>query len=167
MADRNGQSRPTRTTMMDVAAHAGVSQTTVSLVLNDIAGSRLSETTRSRVRKAADELGYRLVRRGPRRISVDKTAIAFVADEISTDPWMALAFEGVREKAWELGLSVNLWVTRGDPEMEEAAMAQAGRLPLVGIIYGSILTRRVEPPAALLDRPSVLLNCYDAKRARP
>jgi LacI family transcriptional regulator len=153
--------------MMDVAGRAGVSQTTVSLVLNDIAGARLSETTRNRVRKAADELGYRLVRRGPRRTSVDKTAIAFIVDEISTDPWMALAFDGVREKAWEFGLSVNLWVTRGDREMEEAAVAHAGRLPLLGIVYGSIFTRRVEPRAALLDRPSVLLNCYDAKRALP
>src|SRR5512145_365912 len=101
MADSKGQARPARTTMMDVAARAGVSQTTVSLVLNDIAGARLSETTRSRVRKAADELGYRHVRRGPRRTSLDKTAIAFIVDEISTDPWMALAFDGVREKAWE------------------------------------------------------------------
>ena len=35
-------------TMIDVAARAGVSQTTVSLVLNNSQGARLSASTRSR-----------------------------------------------------------------------------------------------------------------------
>ena len=54
--------------MIDVAAAAGVSQTTVSLVLNNSLGARLSAATRQRVRDAARELGYSLPRPpGPRR----------------------------------------------------------------------------------------------------
>ena len=45
--------------MMDVALAAGVSQTTVSLVLNNSLGARLSTATRQRVRDAARDLGYR------------------------------------------------------------------------------------------------------------
>ena len=52
-------------TMIDVAAAAGVSQTTVSLVLNNAVGARLSTATRQRVRDAARELGYALPRHGP------------------------------------------------------------------------------------------------------
>src|SRR4030065_38344 len=45
-------------TARDVAELAGVSRTTVSFVLNDVAGMRNSEETRARVRDAAQQLDY-------------------------------------------------------------------------------------------------------------
>ena len=42
----------------DVAERAGVSRTTVSFVLNDVPGVRITEETRQRVREAARELNY-------------------------------------------------------------------------------------------------------------
>ncbi|QKG18830.1 LacI family DNA-binding transcriptional regulator [Actinomadura verrucosospora] len=45
-------------TSVDVARLAGVSQATVSYVLNDAPGVTISEATRTRVRAAAEELGY-------------------------------------------------------------------------------------------------------------
>ena len=51
--------------MMDVAARSGVSQSSVSMVLNNTGGVRVSEATRERVRRAAEELGYRVWRRSP------------------------------------------------------------------------------------------------------
>ena len=52
-------SRPgTAPTSTDVARLAGVSRATVSYVLNDTHTIRISEATRSRVRAAAEELGY-------------------------------------------------------------------------------------------------------------
>ena len=156
-----------KATMMDVAARAGVSQATVSLVMNGSQGVRLSEATRSRVLEAAQALGYELVRRGPRQTATDKTTIGFVVDEISTDPWMALAFDGMREKAWEFGLTVNLAVTRGDKDMEDQVLGMICQQPILGLIYGTMLTRRIRPVQALLDQPSVLLNCYDEDRRLP
>ncbi len=153
--------------MLDVAAKAGVSQATVSLVLNDNRGVRLSVTTRTRVLEAAHELGYELVKRGPRRTTSDKTVIGMLVDELSTDPWMALAFDGVREKAWEYGLTVTLAVTGGDPEMEAQVLGMMSQQPLLGVVYGTILTRRMEPAKPLFDQPTVLLNCYDAERRLP
>jgi DNA-binding LacI/PurR family transcriptional regulator len=47
-----------RVTSQDVADIAGVSRTTVSLVLNDVAGTHISPETRQKVRKAAEQLGY-------------------------------------------------------------------------------------------------------------
>ncbi|UCD98708.1 MAG: LacI family DNA-binding transcriptional regulator [Chloroflexota bacterium] len=47
-----------RVTSNDVAEHAGVSRTTVSLVLNNVEGVQISEETRQRVIDAALELGY-------------------------------------------------------------------------------------------------------------
>jgi LacI family transcriptional regulator len=48
-----------RVTSRDVAERAGVSQTTVSLVLNDRGGTNIPEETRRRVRDVATRLGYR------------------------------------------------------------------------------------------------------------
>jgi len=47
-----------KVTSHDVAQRAGVSRTTVSFVLNNVPGARISEETRRRVLEAAKELGY-------------------------------------------------------------------------------------------------------------
>src|SRR5919112_5700888 len=47
-----------RVTATDVAREAGVSQATVSYVLNDTPGQSIPEATRQRVREAVDRLGY-------------------------------------------------------------------------------------------------------------
>ncbi len=47
-----------RVTLRDVAEASGVAQSTVSFVLNDDPRQKISEATRDRVRKAAEDLGY-------------------------------------------------------------------------------------------------------------
>ncbi len=153
--------------MMDVAARAGVSQATVSLVLNGSAGARLSAATRERVREAAQELGYRLVRRGQKKMPIENKLIGFVVDELATDPWMSLAFDGAREKALESGVTMTLAVLRGEDAREDQVLDQMAQQPLLGLIYGTILTRQLDPPKAFFEMPSVLVNCYDAKRRLP
>jgi LacI family transcriptional regulator len=165
---RAAPTRSRRPTMTDVAAAAGVSQTTVSLVLNDAAGARLLENTRERVLEAARALGYQLVRRGaPVQSLGGATAIGFVVNEMSTDPWTAIAMDGARETAWEHGLTISAGVTRGDAEMERAVLSQMASQPLLGLIYGAIHTQRVTPPQFLSRVPTVLLNCYAADRSLP
>src|ERR1700758_79758 len=162
---RNAASR--RPTMIDVANEARVSQTTVSLVLNHADGARLSAGTRERVMKAAARLGYHPVRRGGAPGSAGAASIGFICDEISTDPWTAIGLDGVREKAWERGLTVMVMATRGDADMESAALAQLTAQPLVGLVYATINTRLVDAPAALSQLPTVLLNCHAANGALP
>lgn len=155
-------------TMTDVAALAGVSQTTVSLVLNDAEGARLSHETREHVMAAAQALGYRLMRRSSMApLNRGGAAIGFVCNEISTDPWCALAMDGAREKAWEYGLTISAAVTRGDAEIERAVLAQLAAQPLLGLIYCTINTRRVDRPQLPRDIPTILLNCYVADRSLP
>ena len=153
--------------MIDVANEARVSQTTVSLVLNHADGARLSAETRERVVKAATRLGYQPVRRGGAPGSAAASSIGFICDEISTDPWTAIGLDGVREKAWERGLTVMVMATRGDADMESAALAQLTAQPLVGLIYATINTRLVDAPAAPPTLPTVLLNCHVANGALP
>jgi len=147
-------------TMMDVALAAGVSQTTVSLVLNNSLGARLSTATRQRVRDAARDLGYRLNRNDPATPDpIGSTTIGFIADEISTDPWCAAQLDGVRERAWENGLTVVAGIYHSDEGLEEAVLERLLRQPLVGLVYGTILTRRIRPLPQFYQLPTVLLNC--------
>jgi LacI family transcriptional regulator len=153
--------------MMDVAARAGVSQATVSLILNGSPGVRFSEATRQKVVEAANELGYALIRRPTSRTPTHGKVIAFVVDELTSDPWMSMAFEGARLKAAEYGLTLMLAVTGEESEFVTETLALMAGKPLLGYIYGTILTRRIVPPPPLLQVPSVLVNCYDSSRRLP
>lgn len=156
-----------KSTMMDVAARAGVSQATVSLILNGSPGARFSDETRTRVKAAAEELGYRLARRRQTPPPSEKGLICFIVDELSSDPWMSLAFDGARDKALEYGIAMSLALVRGEQDEVDGVFEPLFRQPLLGVIFGTILTRQVDPPKVLFDTPSVLVNCYEKKRALP
>ena len=163
--EEGGQPSPAgrRATMMDVARAAGVSQSSVSLVLNGMTGARISDATRHRVVAAARDLRYILpyMRRSLPQ-SFGQT-IAYLADEISTTVFPVQNIDGARDAAWESGFLVATHATRSNAELEAATIASIRRNPgLIGVIYATIFTRQVQLPAALEGVPVVLLNCYTA-----
>lgn len=166
-SDRQEGIRALKPTMMDVAARAGVSQATVSLVLNGSAGARLTDATKERVREVAEELGYKLPRRGQRKTASTDKLIVFVADEVATDPWTPLIFEGARSKALEFGVTMTMAVMRGEKDLDKQLLDQLSHKPHLGLIYATMLTRLVQPPRIFFETPSVLVNCYDKRRKLP
>lgn len=159
--NRTMTSRKRTPTMQDVARDAGVSQATVSLVLNAVAGVRVSEQTRLRVVEAADELGYR---RAP-RLRADERAgsvIGLVIDDVAASPFAVPLLEGAREAAWAHQCIVSVVSTRNHPPMEQATVQAMLAQPVIGIVYATLITRQVTPPTIPPDLPLVLLNCYDA-----
>lgn len=161
-----GEKRQGRPTMTDVARIAGVSQSSVSLVLNQMTGARISPETRQRVLEAARQVSYQLP--GIRReISpdVEGRTIAYIVDEISTSPHPVVSFDGARDFAFEQDFLVAAYVTRSNPQLEAATIEAIKRdKSIVGVIYSSIFTRRVPVPPALHGIPTVLLNCYGEAR---
>lgn len=152
-----------RVTMMDVARAAGVSQSSVSLVLNGMTGARISDATRQRVVAAARDLGYMLpyFRRSPSQ--VPGHTIAFVTDELSTTVFPVQNIDGARDIAWESGFLVSTYSTRSNGQLETSTLAAVRRNPaLIGVIYATVFTRRVTLPSELEGVPVVLLNCYTA-----
>ncbi len=158
---REGSGRPT---MTDIARIAGVSQSSVSLVLNEMSGSRISQETQQKVREAAHKIGYRLpATRSPVAVApaVEKDTIAFIVDEISTSPHPVVSLDGIRDYAFEQGLLVSAHATRSNPDLEDAVLRSVLRDPsIAGVIYATIFTRKVLVPKALKSIPTVLLNCY-------
>jgi LacI family transcriptional regulator len=152
--------------MTDVARIAGVSQSSVSLVLNQMTGARISPETKQRVIEAAHQIGYELpaIRREASSASERRT-IAYLVDEISTSPHPVINLDGARDFAFEQDFLVSAHVTRSNPELEEATIASIKRdKSIVGVIYSTIFTRRVMLPSSLQDVPTVLLNCYTESR---
>jgi LacI family transcriptional regulator len=166
--DRRGRPSNGRPTMTDVARLAGVSQSSVSLVLNNMSGARISEATRQKVLSAARTIGYRLPGRRSDPGETQGRIIALVLDEISTSPHPVVSVDGARDAAWEAGHLVAVHVTRADPDLEAATLrAILADGALLGIVYATIFTRKVTPPPELANVPAVLLNCYTADKALP
>jgi LacI family transcriptional regulator len=82
---------PKRVTARDVAALAGVSRTTVSFVLNDVPGRRISEETHRKVLEAARELDYH-PNISARRLVMGQTRILAYVERQAPDRAFADAF---------------------------------------------------------------------------
>ena len=152
--------------MTDVARMAGVSQSSVSLVLNRMVGARIADVTRERVRNAAQELGYLLpLTRRHESPALERNVIAYLVDEISTSPHPVVSLDGARDAGWESGFLVAAHITRSNSELEAATIEIIKRDPsVIGVIYSTIFTRRVSLPKSLEGIPTVLLNCYSEGR---
>ena len=150
-----------RITMKDIALLAGVSQSTVSFVLNGVENMRISLDTRVRVMNAAEELGYRPRRAGRPPKSASTGVVGLMLDEVATSPFAAISIEGAQEEAWKHNVVVEVVMTGGDPSYEAAVLKKWSGDNAIGVIYGSILTRSVTPPEGLSRHRAVLLNCYD------
>ncbi len=146
--------------MGDVARLAGVSPTTVSFVLNDVAGSGIPENTRRRVRASARELRYR-PNATARLLRTDRShTIGFVTDEIASTPFAGDVIKGAQEAAWEAGKLLTIVNTGDNQGIEESAVGMMLERRVEGIIHAAMYHRAVEPPADSREVPAVLLNCY-------
>ncbi|PKO00112.1 MAG: LacI family transcriptional regulator [Chloroflexi bacterium HGW-Chloroflexi-4] len=149
-----------RPTMTDVAKLAGVSQTTVSFVLNNVSSGNISEETKTRVLKAVKALGYRNSSPVYDLRNSRTHMIGFVTDEIGTSPFAGDTLRGAQEMAWASNKMLVLLNTGGNKEVEEEAIQTLLEREVEGIIYAAMFTRQVTPPASLRNIPTVLMNCF-------
>jgi len=155
---RLGKVMAERISIKDVAARAGVSPTTVSHVLNDSPGKRITEDTRARVRKAADELGYR-ASDVARSLRLQRSQLlALVSDHIATTPHAGRIILGAQEAASKRGWLLLLVNSGGDPETEAAEIRALRQRQVDGFIYATMYHREVTLPDQLDGVPTVLLD---------
>jgi LacI family transcriptional regulator, galactose operon repressor len=154
--------------MTDVARLAGCSQSTVSVVLNNTPGIRISRATRERVIETAGQLGYEIIP-GHAALSGRPRQIGIVFDRIATSPEAVVSIDGAREAAWTTGHVVMIAQTLNVAEMEPITIEAMLRNGVDALIYATIMTRKVEVPASLYSAriPVILLNCYADDRTFP
>lgn len=126
---------------MDVARHAGVSQSTVSLVLSGKSAGRVSARTEAAVRAAAEELGYRPnVAARALRTGTARTVGMVVTDV--THPFFGPVLRGAQVAAWKAGYAVALVDVANDPDRERDTFEALRAGPVDGFLFFT-----VEPPA--------------------
>jgi LacI family transcriptional regulator len=159
-APATGADRRTRPLQKDVAAHAGVSRTTVSLVLNKVAGVAIPEETRQRVWQAAEELGF--VPDGAARSlrGAKSNILGLLTSEIATTPYAVEIIKGVQDHAFERGQTLLIIDTEGSQRAAADAVARLNQWRADGLIFAADYHRRVELPPGIGDLPTVLVDCF-------
>lgn len=123
-----------RISIKDIARAAGVSYSTVSRALNN--NPRISEDTRDRVQRLAEEMGYtaNAVARSLQTRQTD--TIGFVVTSLD-DPFFPNIVKGAERVARTAGLSVFLSVSYNEPEVEMQAIETFHRRRVDGILMAS------------------------------
>ncbi len=123
-----------------MARRAGVSQSTVSLVLSGKSAGRISARTEAAVRQAAEELGYRLnVAARALRTGTARTVAMVVTDV--THPFFGPVLRGAQAAAWRSGYAVTLVDVANDPDRERASFEALRAGPADGFMFFT-----VDPP---------------------
>jgi LacI family transcriptional regulator len=144
----------------DVAAAAGVSVTTVSHVLNDVAYARISPETRDKVKEAATRLGY-----GPNRLAqalrTRRTGmLGLISEEIATTPHAGRIILGADEAARARGYNLMIINTSStaSPDSRDADVEALLERQVDGILYATMYHREVTVPVGLGKLPAVLVD---------
>ncbi len=122
-----------RVTSRDVAKLAGVSRTTVSLVLNNVQGIQISPETRQKVIQAANELGYVPDAMAQALVSRRTKAIGLVLTRthhhIATDAFLPKIISGLLTTAREHNIRILIdWVETQHQESAYFELARAKRI---------------------------------------
>ncbi|POZ13690.1 LacI family transcriptional regulator [Lelliottia aquatilis] len=153
--------RKNKITMNDIARAAGVSQATVSLVLNQSRNIKLSDETRQRVIGVAAELGYNRLPaiHAPR----NQEEVALLVSSLqSYDPFID-AISQARDAAWRNETLLTVYDYGDDVELALNIIRQLEKRNCVGIILASPVTTLVDMTdfQDCTQLPLVLLNQRD------
>ncbi len=155
-----------RPTIRSVAEEAGVSPTTVSLVLNNNA-SAIPEATKERVVQAVRKLGYR-PNPSARALSSSQThTIGFITDVIASSGYAGRSIAGAQELSWANDKVLLIVNTGGDAAITRAAVEMLCDRQVDGVIYAAMSMCGVDLPDALLQIPTILVNAYDRQGRFP
>lgn len=121
-------------TSSQVAEKAGVSQATVSMILNRRNNVSFSAETVEKVEQAARELGYELPRRKKNKDNKKEKLIVVFCPTL-TSPYYVLLLQGIEAVANEKGYGVFICNTQRDAGLEEKYLRMIRTMNPQGIIY--------------------------------
>lgn len=162
MTDTPPARRAARVTLREVAERAGVSRSAVSFVMNGRTDQRLSEDVFDRVRRAADELGYRPNITAQTLRTGRSGTVALVSDFVSSTSFANSMVRGAMQELREHDTLLFTVDTQGDADLEDQLLHSLLGRDIDGVIYASMFTRTVTLPRVLEGVPTVLLNCVTA-----
>ena len=153
-----------RVTLKELARQAGVHASTVSRIVNDDPGLRVSSETRARVKKLLTRTGYRPdgMARG---LKLRQSFVLGVLIPDVLNPLFAAIFRGVEDAALEQGYTVILSSTDGQPARERDILLALLARRIDGMVVASASLR--DPSVRWLRQqsvPHVLVNRYSDQK---
>lgn len=151
-------------TSSDVARMAGVSQATVSMVLNKKYNVSFSKEVIQAVEEAAKVLGYEIPRRQQRRESKREKLLVVFCPNL-TNPYYVMLLQGIEAKAKEMKYAIYVCNTQRTLELEERYLKMMASLQPQGIIYTCNPSRCFMPQLENLNQeiPVVVINNQNEK----
>ena len=123
-----------KVTSTDIAKAAGVSQATVSMVLNKKYNVSFSRETVEKVEQVARELGYVLPKRRGTKNSKNSRLIVVFCPTL-TNPYYVMLLQGIETVAKEKGYGVFTCNTQRELKIEEQYLRMMPGVAPAGIIY--------------------------------
>ena len=144
-------------TALDVARLAGVSQSTVSMVLNNKPDVSFSPETIEKVYSAARQLNYRIKK--PRNVPVAKedSFIAVVSPSLA-NPYYSTLVQSLENEASSKGYGVLVCNTYHDPETESRYIDLFAKSALHGVIFTFMPSHWEKVKALSLSIPIVIVS---------
>jgi LacI family transcriptional regulator len=158
--DQDKRRKAKKPSAYDVAHLAGVSQTTVSFVLNDIPDSNIPQETKDRVWAAIKELNWRPNSLARALTSRRSHTIGLISDEIVTSTHAGNIIQGAQDAAWASSKMLLVVNTSYNHDIEQRAAEMMLERQVEGVIYATMYHRPVRVPSSLSGVPVVLLDCY-------
>lgn len=157
--------RSTKSTIRDIASHAGVGAGTVSRVLNN--HPHVSDSTRAKVLKVIEELNYRPSFSARQMRTGKSQVIGFITDEIASTQFAVNIIKGAQAVAWDYGKLVLVVNSDGNQAIEYEAIEMMLERGVDGIIYASMFHRQAQLPDSIHEVPAVLIDCFLPDRSLP
>lgn len=149
-------------TMKDVGMLAGVSQSTVSHVVNRT--GKIPPETEQRVRDAIEQLGFR-PNETARNLRLQRSrTIGLVTDRIASSPYAGKVLRGAEEYAWERDYLLLLVDAKQDTNIEAAAVDTLLARQVDGLLYAAMSWHEVDTPDSFSSLPSLLINAWHSPR---
>ncbi|MCL2514973.1 MAG: LacI family transcriptional regulator [Microbacteriaceae bacterium] len=149
-----------RVTMKDVAKHAGVSQPTVSFVLNDRRDVSVAAETRARVLESARILDFQPNRAAQALRSNNSYTIGIVASRLVSQPYAGQIVLGVQQSVQPAGYACVVVEPSETAEAVGAAVRKLVSQGVAGLIYAAPGPEPVPAASAANDVRTLFVNCW-------
>lgn len=141
-----------RTSIQDIAKHAGVGAGTVSRVLNS--NPNVSAKSRDKVLRAIEELNYRPSHSARQLRTQRSHTIGFLTDYIASTPFAGAIIKGAQDAAWAHNKVLFIANTGAEQDIENAAVEVMLERQVEAIVYAN-LSRIVCKWDGLLNREPI------------
>lgn len=153
-----------KVTSQDVAKRAGVSQATVSMILNKKYNVSFTREVIQKVEQAATELGYELPKHRARKEGRREKLLVVFCPNL-TNPYYVMLLQGIESRATEQGYGLFVCNTQRSLELEDRYLKMLLQLNPQGVIYTCNPSRCFMQTVEDLSRriPFVVINNQNEK----